>query len=67
VIQFTSVTSSNGVSQFVTVIGLDRSSSGVSTVNFCGDVRSQFSQGVFTTMKFTQTPNCANLVAITTG
>jgi len=67
VIQFTTISGAGNTSIFVTVITLEQSSSGFSTLNFCGDVRSQFSAGAFATMKFTQSADCVNLIAITFG
>ena len=67
VIEFTTISDGSGTSLFVTVITLEHSSSGFSSLNFCGDVRNQFSPGAFTTMKFTQSANCVNLIAITFG
>ena len=66
-VNVTLLPTSGNTSIFVTVVTLQQAGGNFSTFNFCGDIHSQFSTGLMTTVKFTQGPNCANLVVIRLG
>lgn len=66
VIQITTTITAGGTTTLVTIVTFLQFGR-TSTVNFCGNVRSQFVLNTFTTVDFTQGQPCATMVAISTG
>lgn len=66
VIQITTIVSAGGTTTLVTIVTFLQTGI-ASSINFCGNVGSQFVVNTFTTADFTQGQTCATVIAISTG
>src|SRR5690348_2713825 len=66
VVQITTIVGASGTTTLVTVVTFLQTGT-ASTINFCGNIGSQFVLNTFTTVDFTQGQPCATIVAISTG
>jgi hypothetical protein len=66
VVQITTITSATGTTTLVTVVTFLQIAT-ASTINFCGNIGSQFVLDTFTTVDFTQGQPCGTIVTISTG
>ena len=66
VVQITTIISAGGTTTLVTIVTFVQTGT-ASSINFCGNVGSQFVVNTFTTVDFTQGQPCATVVAISTG
>ena len=66
VVQITTIIAPSGTATLITVVTFLQFGTGTS-INFCGNTGTQFVVNSFTTVNFTQGPNCATIVAISTG
>jgi hypothetical protein len=66
VIQITTITSAGATTTLVTIVTFLQAGP-ASTINFCGNIGSQFVLNTFTTVDFNQGQPCATIVAISTG
>jgi hypothetical protein len=66
VVQITTIITPSGTTTLITVVTFLQFGTGA-TINFCGNMGSQFVVNSLTTVNFTQGPNCATIVAISTG
>jgi hypothetical protein len=66
VVQITTIVGAGRTTTLVTVVTFLQTGT-ASTINFCGNIGSQFFLNTFTTVDFTQGQPCATVVAISTG